>query len=92
MAMDCFNVVWLAGIVPQRRPDLLNALVHPPLKVDVGFVSPECLLDFFAGHKLTGAAGEQSQEPEGLWRQLDDGPGLTQLFGIEIELEDTEAK
>ena len=90
--MDRLNVERMAGIVAQSGADLLDALVHAALKVDVGFVSPEFLLDFVAGHDLTGAAGEQNQEPERLWRQLDDDLGLTQFFGVEIELEDAEAK
>ena len=90
--MDRCNVARLAGIVPQSGPDLLNALVHAALKVNIGFAPPEFLLDFFPGHDLTGAAGEQNQEPERLWWQLDGCLGFTQLFGCEIELKDAEAK
>ena len=82
--MDGLNVERLAGIIPQSCPHLLNALIHSPLKVNVGFVPPEFVLDFFPGHNLTGAAGKQNQKPEGLWRQLDCYLRLAQLFGVEI--------
>ncbi len=90
--MDRLNVKRQAGIIPESCPHLLNALIHSPLKINVGFVPPEFVLNFVPGHNLTGAAGKQDQEPEGLWRQLDSYLRFTQLFGVEIQLEDAEAK
>jgi len=56
---------------PRRVSDLLDAVVHPLLEVDVSFFPPELLLDFLAGHDLPGTAGQQGEQTKGLGRQLD---------------------
>ena len=82
----------MVGIIAERRPDLVDALVHPVLEVNKGFPSPELLLNFVTSHDLAGVTGEQGQQLERLRRQLDGYAGFRQLFGIDIQLEDAEAK
>ena len=82
----------MVGIVAEHRPDLVDALVHPVLEVNKGFPNPELLLNFVTSHDLAGVTGKQDQELKGLRGQLDRYAGFGQLFGVEIQLEDAEAK
>ena len=67
-ARNCLHVDRPIGIVVQRTPDLLNALIHPVLKVNEGVIAPDLLLDFLPGHDLAGVAGQQGQQSERLRR------------------------
>lgn len=80
------------GIVVQHTPDLVDALIHPVFKVDVGVVTPKLFLDFLAGYDLAGLAGEQGKKAKRLRRQFDESAVFAQLLGSEICLESSKAK
>ncbi len=61
-------------------------------EVNNGLPTPELLLNFVTTHDLAGVTGEQGQQLQGLGPQLDGHAGFAQLFSIEIQLEDAEAK
>ncbi len=87
-----FDVERSVGVIAERCPDLVDALVHPVLEVNKCFPNPELLLNFVTGHDLPSVTGKQGQELKGLWGQLDDDARLGQLLRFEIQLEDTEAE
>jgi hypothetical protein len=57
------HVARLVRIVPQHRPDLLDAGVDAELEIDEGLLSPDLLLDILPPHDFTGMSNEKRQDP-----------------------------
>ena len=74
-----FNVARSVRGIAKGIPDLLNAVVHALLEVNVGLLTPDLELDLFAGNNLTGLAGEQGENFKRLRRQADGRPELEQF-------------
>ena len=92
MQSQSFDINRLVGVIGQDCPNLLDALVDPALKVDIGLVAPQMLLNLFASDDLPGAAGQESEQLERLRRQAQDRSGFPELLGTEVQLEDAKAK
>jgi hypothetical protein len=67
-------------------------VVHALFEVHEGVFAPELKLDLFPGNDLSRLASEKREQFERLWSQLDQRPKFAQLFGPQIELENSEAE
>ena len=60
------NVQGTIGTITEGTANLLDAVIHPLFKIDVGFTSPELALNIFSGHDLARAANQECQKFKGL--------------------------
>ena len=80
------------GIVPERRADLLDAVVEPLLHVHVHVVRPERRLDFVARDEVARAVQEHRKDLERLVPQVDQAAFPPQFARLRVEIEDAEPK
>jgi hypothetical protein len=73
-------------------PDLLDAVVHPLLKINEGFAPPNLPLDLFSSNHFAWLGRDQSEDFEGLRWELTGAPALAQLTRYEVQLEDPKTK
>ncbi len=62
------------------------------IEVDVGFTTPDLLLNFLSSDDLARLAGQQRQNSKWLRGQLERQAIFAQLFCVEIQLEYPEAE
>jgi len=85
------NVNRRISAITQRRPDLLDAVVHALLEVHIGLVTPQGLLDLLAGDDLPGAASQHRQQLQWLRRQPDEGARFAQLFRGDVQFKQSKS-
>ena len=71
---------------------MLDALIQSVFEVNIGFRTPNFFLDLIARYHLASAKSQQRQYLNRLWGQFDWDSVFAQFFGVEIQLEETEAK
>jgi hypothetical protein len=84
MSWKGFYIEGCIRVVVEDISDLLDAVVHPLLKVNVGLLTPKLLPNFLTGHHLAGVTDQQDEKLKGLRRQLNKCSAFAQLVGREI--------
>jgi hypothetical protein len=82
----------MVGVLAERLPHLLDREVHSLFEVYEGVACPEREPDFFAGDDAPRLTREEAKQPKRLRLQPDAAAVLEEPFGLEVELERTEAK
>ena len=85
------DVAGLFRIVSQRRADLVDGEVDPPLEVDERGFTPQMTLNLGAADHLAVTVQEQQENLDGLRRQFDRSSALEELTGRTVDLEDAES-
>jgi hypothetical protein len=91
VARDCLDKAWFLGIIAQCCSNLVDGEVDAAFEIDKGVVSPDVLVNFFAGDDLSSAFYEQEKNSELLPLELDHTAALAQLAIGGIEFEGAEA-
>ena len=74
-----------------QTADLVDGEVDTALEIDEGVISPDLLVNLFAGNDLTSALHEQQQDSKLLRLKLEHMAALTQLTIRRVDFEWTEA-
>jgi hypothetical protein len=90
-ARNGFDVTWLVCVVSEGGADLIDGEVDAAFEVDECVVSPNVLVDLFAGDNLSGALCQEQEHGKRLRLEPDQVAALTQLTtgGIECEWAET---
>ena len=80
-----------SGTMREHGPDGPDAVVDPLLEVHERAGAPEHGADVLPAHHVPGAAGQEHQQLEGLWRQTNPNAGPSELPDARVEVEGSEA-
>jgi hypothetical protein len=77
-------------IVPESRPDLVDAEINAAIEVNKRVVSPDTLLNLRTADDFSRPLREHMQDNELLWLEFEKDTALSQLLRIWIQFEGSE--
>jgi hypothetical protein len=80
----------MIGRITEGLADLIDGAGETALEINVGVVSPYLVLELFAGENIAGFCQQSGEQTKGLSGEANTESGFTNLFGVEIDLENSE--